>query len=114
MSEVGTAQRDNAVPEVSYYKDEYTITSGLILTVNHGLPKRPRQIFLKLKNKVAELGYAVNDEVELTASASVSIAANSTQLKVVFATLPSIVNFSTNAVTAITNTSWNLVIKAEV
>lgn len=114
MAEVGIAQRDNAVPSISFFKDEYTITSGMAFTIGHGLPKTPKQVWMRLKNTTAELGYAVGDEVELTASASVSIASNSSQIKVVFATLPSIVNYSSQAITAITAANWNLVVKAEV
>ncbi len=114
MAEVGTAQRDNAVPSVSFFKDEYTITSGMAFTISHGLPKTPKQVWLRLKNVTAELGYIAGDEVELTASAAVSVACNPTQIKVVFATLPSLVNYSSQAVTAITAANWHLVIKAEV
>lgn len=113
MSEVGTALREAAVPEVSFFRDEYTITSGMAFTINHGLAKAPKQVWLSLKCTTAELGYAVGDTVTLTASAAVSVAYNNTQIKVVFATLPSIVNYSSQAITAITNTSWNLVVKAE-
>jgi hypothetical protein len=120
MAEVGTAQRDNAVPEISFFTDIYTITSGLILTIKHGLPKTPRHVWLRLKCKVAELGYAVGDDVELASFSvaggtnAVSVAANSTSIKIVMQTLPAVTNFSTNTPTAITNTSWNLVVKAEV
>jgi hypothetical protein len=114
MAEVGTASRENAVPSIAFYSDTYTITSGMALTIAHGLPKVPKQVWMRLKCLTAELGYAIGDEVALSASAAVSVAVNSTSIKVVFATLPSIVNFSTQAVTAITAADWNLVVKAEV
>jgi hypothetical protein len=114
MAEVGTASRENAVPSIAFYSDTYTITSGMALTIAHGLPKVPKQVWLRLKNKTAELGYAVGDDIELTASSAVSVASNGTSIKVVFATLPTVVNFSTQAVTAITAANWNLVVKAEV
>jgi hypothetical protein len=120
MSEIGVALRENAVPSVAFFTDNYTITSGMALAINHGLPKTPKIVWLRLKNLTAELGYAVGDEVELASSgsatntASVSVASNKTQIKIVLAALPVIVNFSTQAQTAITAANWQLVVKAEI
>lgn len=120
MAEVGTAQRDNAVPSISFFTDNYTITSAMAVTINHGLPKTPKHVWLRLKNITAELGYAIDDEVEIASygsasnTASVSVAVNKTQIKVVLGALPVIVNFSTQAQTAITAANWQLVVKAEV
>ena len=120
MAEVGTAQRDNAVPSVAFFTDNYTITSGMALTITHGLPKVPKNVWLRIKNITAELGYVAGDEVDIASSgsasntASVSVAVNKTQIKVVLAALPVIVNFSTQAQTAITAANWQLVVKAEI
>jgi len=120
MSEVGTAFREAAVPEISYFSDTYTITSGMALTINHGLPKAPRTVWVRLKCLTAELGYAVKDEVEIATFAvasgtnGVSIAVNSTQIKLVLQTLPALINFSTQTATAITAANWNIVVKAQV
>lgn len=114
MSEVGTAQRENAVPSISFFSDAYTISSGMILTIAHGLPKAPNHVWLQLKCLTAEAGYSVGDVVELGNSASVTAAVNATSIKVVFATLPSLVNFSSNAVAAITAADWDLIVNAEV
>ncbi len=113
MSEVGTPNRQNAVPEFSVFKDEYTITSGMNLAINHGLPTTPRFLFLRLKCLTAEQSYAVGDEVELTNSSQVTASSNKTQIKVVFAALPTIVSLTDNSVNAITAANWTLVIKAE-
>jgi hypothetical protein len=120
MSEVGGASRENAVPEISFYYDTYTITSGMALTINHGLPKAPRFVWLRLKCLTAEQGYAVGDLVHLSpfsvasGTDGVAVAANSTQIKVVLQTLPAVVNFSTNTPAVITAANWDLVVHAEV
>lgn len=120
MSEVGTAQRENAVPEVSYFTDVYTITSGMSLVVNHGLSRAPRSVWLELKCITAELGYAIGDSVSLfviglSNGGGATVAANATQIKVYLSNL-FFLNDSTNSNVAaeITAANWNLVIKAEV
>ena len=114
MAEVGNAQRDNAPPSLAFFKDEYTITSGMILTIKHGLPKAPRFVWLRLKNIVAELGYAIGDEIELTNTSEASAASNATSIKVVLAGRPTVVDFSNNNQTFITAADWTLIVKAEV
>lgn len=120
MAEIGSVQRDNAVPSISYFTDNYGITSGMALTITHGLPKIPKNVWLRIKNLTAELGYTIGDEVNIASggaasgAGSASVAVNKTQIKVALAALPVIVNFSTQAQTAITAANWQLVVKAEV
>jgi hypothetical protein len=121
VAEVGNAQRENAVPEVSYFTDVYTITSGMTFTVKHGLPRAPRRVWLELVNKVAEFQYHPGD-VAIPALASGSNAMSAwytpTQIGVGLITLPAVVDTVTDNpdvdISTITATSWNLVIKAEV
>lgn len=113
MSEVGTPNRLNAIPEFSVFKDEYTITSGMNLAINHGLANVPRYCYLRLKCITAEQGYLVGDEVELKNSSQVTTSCNKTQIKTIFAALPTIVSLTDNSVNAITAANWNLVVKAE-
>jgi hypothetical protein len=120
VAEIGTAQRDNAVPSISFFTDNYAITTGMVLTITHGLPKIPKNVWLRVKNITAELGYAVGDEVNIasggaaSAAGSASVAVNITEIKVVLAALPVIVDFGTQAQTAITAANWQLVVKAEI
>jgi hypothetical protein len=123
VSEVGTAQRENAVPEVSYFTDIYTITSGMTFTVRHGLPRAPRRVWLELVNKVAEFQYVPDDVVNVGiqgAGTSTAIGSwyNSTIIGIGLVALPNVPdtvtdnpNVDSNTITA---ANWNLVIKAEV
>lgn len=123
MSEVGTAQRENAVPEVSYFTDIYTITSGMTFTVNHGLPRAPRKVWLELVNKIAEFQYVPGDIVNVGIQSSSVTAAigswyNSTVIGVGLIALPNVPDTVTDDPdvdsSPITAANWNLVIKAEV
>lgn len=119
MADIGGPNRENAVPSLSFFEDTYAITSALILTIVHGLPKTPRMVWLRIKCLTAELGYAVGDEIELASSTqsgtnTLTVASNKTQIKVVFQTLPAVTNFSSNAEAQITANNWQLHVKAEV
>jgi hypothetical protein len=118
MAEIGNALREPATPELTYYNDVYSITSAMILTIAHGLPKAPRHVWLRIKCITAEQGWSVGDELEIPSysngsAGSVSVGVNKTQIKVAFEALPFVTNFSTNATAAITAANWNLVVKAE-
>ena len=119
MSEVGTQTRLNAVPEFSVFKDEYTITSGMSLAINHGLPGVPRYCYLRLKCIIAEHGYNIGDEVEVApysnsaAFAFGTLASNKTQILINMISLPGVTTNGANDVNAITAANWNLVVKAE-
>jgi hypothetical protein len=123
VSEVGTAQRENAVPEVSFFTDTYTITSGMTFTVNHGLPRAPRRVWLELVNKVAEFQYVPGDVVNVgiqgsAVTAGIGIWYNTSIIGIGLIALPNVIDTLTdspsNDSSTITATSWNLVIKAEV
>lgn len=106
-------QRNDAVPSESVAAFEYTLVSADAFVFTHGFAGRPRQMEVFIKCLTAELGYAVGDEVGITASAALSIVLNSTQIKVALAALPSIVNRTNATATAVTAANWNLVFKFE-
>jgi hypothetical protein len=123
MSEVGGATRENAVPEISFFTDTYTIasdigTNGMVLSISHGLPKQPRYVWAQLVCTTAEIGYSVGDTVNavggLRSVETLSLYANKNTIGVVFTNVPYVINPSTQAITAITPANWNLVVNAEV
>jgi hypothetical protein len=123
VAEVGNAQRENAVPEVSYFTDVYTITSGMTFTVKHGLPRAPRRVWLELVNKVAEFQYVPGDVVNVgiqgsAVTAGIGVWYNTSIIGVGLLALPNVPDTVTDSPdidsSAITAANWNLVIKAEV
>lgn len=105
--------RESPEPTTEYASFEYTLISGDTFTFTHGFARRPRVAEVFIKCTTAELGYAVDDEVEISVSNLLSVAVNSTQVKVAMVALPIIVDYLTQAATAVTAANWNLVIKLE-
>ncbi len=112
--------REPAIPELSFLEETFSITSGMTVTTQHALPRKPRMVWLALRCLVAELGYAIGDDVDFPAftytagSTAASVSYNDTVVKVRLVALPVIVNFTTGATTAITAANWSLVIRSEV
>lgn len=101
---------------------EQTITSGTLTEVAHGLGARPRKVWGVLRNKVADAGYAVDDEIETFAYRGVSgdteegvlVGADATNT---FFTIGSsgirLWNKNTGQNAGLTNSSWRVVLRWE-
>lgn len=113
MAVLVLTNRESPEPTIEYASFEYTLISGDAFTFTHGFVSVPKVTEMYLKCLTAELGYAVGDQVEIAASAAVTVAINRYSVKVALATLPSIVNFSNATPTAVTAANWNIVLKLE-
>jgi hypothetical protein len=89
------------------------VAGGMSLTIPHGLPKRPRRVWLQLKCVTPELNYAVGDHVEVGNQAIATIGANATNILVSLSATPTIADLVTNTPTAVAAAKWNLVVRAE-
>lgn len=106
----------------SFVSAEQTITSAGLLTIAHGLSVAPTLIQARLICKIAEHNYSINDEIiispdaaDSTSSRGLSIVPDSTNLNIrygVSATVFAQFNKTTGAVTALTNGSWRLILRA--
>ncbi len=103
-----------------------SISSGNLASVAHGFGVKPKLMALYLKCTSADLNYSVDDEVELvgvlgmgtgsaTLSQGVSIITDATDIDVKFASATGVFqlpNKSTGNQTSITNSRWELYIRA--
>jgi hypothetical protein len=113
MTTLVLTNRESPEPTIEYASFEYTLVSADSFTFTHGFVNTPKVSEVFLKCLTAELGYAIGDQVEINASASMSVTINKIECKVALVTLPSIVNYSTHTATAVTAANWNIVIKLE-
>lgn len=103
-----------------YTSAEQTVATSTTYTLPHALGGIPKLVRVVLRNKTAELGYAVGDEVLCDSifldganTRGVTIAANTTNIYIVIAgTLPQILHLTTQARTAITAANWKFVVTA--
>lgn len=112
------------VVPVKYLSGELTLGNGTLVTVTHGLPSRPTNFFTILRCKVADDGYAVGDELQVsgpyvgsagTAKSFNVYTDNTTQIKCRFtngANAFFIGNQDTGAIVTINNANWKLLIGA--
>lgn len=108
----------------SYTSPAQTITSAGSLTLAHGLSSSPTLIQARLICTVAELGYSINDEVFIPAGGTnlnsnqntgFSLVPDATNLNIRYGSEASsfdILNKTTGARAAITNSSWNFIVYA--
>ena len=111
----------------TYDSGDQTITAAGLLTLTHGLGKKPFGVQLKLKCTTAERGYAIGDEIEIAAgftdSAATSRGASvytqssdaTTTLYVRYGSNANTFNLldkGTGAISNITNANWRLIVKA--
>ena len=113
MAVLVLTNRESPEPTTEYASFEYTLISADAFTFTHGFAQKPRVAEVFIKCVTAELGYAVGDEVEISVSNLLSVAANNTQVKVAMVALPVVVNYTTQLAVAVTAAKWNLVIKLE-
>ncbi len=105
--------RSNPLGSVDAASFQYSIVSAETFSFNHGFAARPRHVDLFIVCVTAELGYVAGDKVKISASASVSIMVNRDVVQIAAVTLPSIVNASSHASTAITAANWNWFVTVE-
>lgn len=115
----------NSVYCKNYYTSQQTITAGGTLTLAHGLPFAPDQIFLQLVNETAELGYIHGDTLSIYPGAydantgiGCSVWADDTNIYVQYGSNSGTfyVNERTGtpgSAQAITNANWHLNVKAK-
>ena len=108
----------------SYASAAQTITSAAQLILPHGLTVKPKIITMFIKCTTIDGGYAVNDELEVSSgqqSSSVadnfgmSTLADATNITIRFASGTSVflgIDPTTGNVTTLTNTNWDLYVKA--
>lgn len=109
-----------AVVQGKYVSAQVALSAavGVATTFAHGLGVAPQFCVAKLTCAVADAGYSVGDEIELSGYVdagfgSVTIASNSAQVFVVIGGAIRVTNKATPAaVTALTATSWNLKVEA--
>ena len=104
-----------------YDTPDQTITSGGQLVIPHNLPKKPIFAEYFLKNLVAEHGYSVGDEVQVSPSyqyigadggfSSVRDGTNFTIRFGTYAAVFGINNKTTGAVAYATNAKWAFIIR---
>lgn len=117
------AAQINAIPftELTPF-GPYAITNANTITVAHGLGAVPKLVWVTLRCKTADLGYAVGDEVDLTTYASVTPTLSSSGYATAKNATNVIVQIGINGIAivqrsatvgnavAITNGSWELII----
>jgi hypothetical protein len=115
LVKVGQTGRENAVPENSYWVEEYAYALSTNSVVPHGLARAPKQAWTELRCLIAEKNFAVGDRVALV-SPQVQISYNTTSINIVTSgTLPSIFDASAaGAAAVITMANWALVVRAEI
>ena len=108
----------------SFTSAEQTITSGGLLTLAHGMSVAPKLCALKLVCKTADLGYAVNDVVDIATTAGVDVNGSTRGVIVRTDATNVYVRFGTNvtpltlltasggASASITIANWRLVVSA--
>ena len=87
---------------------------GTTTTAAHGLGAVPRQSWVVIRNKTAELGYSIGDEAYIANGNSFTIYADATNIGIVSVTgnVPGVVRRDTFAFTSITSTNWKYVMRA--
>jgi hypothetical protein len=84
---------------------------GTITNIAHGLTTVPTLFYVIMRNKTAELGYSVGDEVILYSPAGGAIVADTTNISVNLAA-NTMVRKDTTVLTAFTTASWRFVARA--
>jgi hypothetical protein len=107
-----------------YVSQELTVTSGGLLTLDHGFGVKPLVIVIELICKVAEFGYSVGDKIFVTYGQESSSAADAYGVTVMADSLnisilygggsPVFVshNKASRAGVNLTNANWNLQVGA--
>lgn len=109
--------QDNPVAfGAQFVSAEQTITFGSILTIAHGLGARPKDIAAFLVCKIAQLGYAVDDLVEIAAWSEagtprgVKISADASNIFLAVASAGvNILNKTTGGFAPITPANWKVI-----
>ena len=108
--------------ETEFISAEQTITSAGALTIAHGLPAAPKLIQLRLICKIADAGYAVNDEVivdfpaaDAASNYGISIIPDATNINVRYgsqATVFLLTHKTTGIAISAINANWRLIVRA--
>lgn len=110
--------------DYGYDSGELTITSGGALTLAHGLGRRPWQMRTYLRCKVADNGWAIGDEIEVTVASTgpgfgthraMGLRSDDTNIVLRYGSGASAFGYvaaSTGSEASLTNTSWRLIVKA--
>jgi hypothetical protein len=107
----------------SYTSSAQTITSAGSLALAHGLGAMPTLIQLRLKCTTAEFNYSVDDELIInpgisttgTQNRGVAVVPDSTNVNIRFGSAASAIegmDKTSGALAALTNASWNLIVRA--
>jgi hypothetical protein len=127
VSEVGNPNYRTAVPDSSFFTDEYTLSSQFSLVATHGLGRTPNFVSLGLKCVSPENGYNIGDTTyvppcDLTGNtAPFFLYFNNNHIKIYMVYVPVIVDLSNPFAGAfgfntvpVTLDKWHLVVKAEI
>ena len=110
--------------DYTYDSGELTITSGGLLTLAHGLNRRPWQMRTYLRCKTTDSGWAVGDEVEVTVASTgtgfgthraMGLRSDDTNIAIRYGGGASAFGYafaSTGVEASLVNTSWRLIVKA--
>lgn len=102
----------------AYVSAEQTITAGTNVTLAHGLSGVPAIVRVVLRCKTAELGYLVNEEVDMTfqytfGGGQVQTSSDATNVYITFGNNVNLLNkLSMPNVTTITYANWRWVVRA--
>jgi hypothetical protein len=100
-----------------YVSAEQTITLGAVTSLTHGLGAKPKLVTLSLIFKTADLGYAVDDEIDVRLdannnSAGASVGRNATTLRLIVGASGMYAHNASGAVVFITPANCRLIVRA--
>jgi hypothetical protein len=100
-----------------YVSAEQTITLGAVTSLTHGLGAKPKLVTLSLIFKTADLGYAVDDEIDVRLdannnSAGASVGRNATTLRLIVGASGMYAHNASGAVAFITPANCRLIVRA--
>lgn len=109
-----------AASTLKYVSPEQTITLNASIALTHGLGGRPSVVAAHLVCKAGELGYSINDEVEIPLSyvhyasgGGISARSTPTQILVrISSVLVGVHSLASGSTAAITPANWRLVVRA--
>ena len=127
MNPLRTAQAIAALAQASVFTESFTSSAQTVsaaggLTLAHGLSGVPTLVQCRLKCTSTDAGYAVDDEVVITTQAGdntntgLAVWPDATNVNVRFGSAATTslqyLNKTTGALTALTDTKWQLIVRA--
>jgi hypothetical protein len=108
----GTIFSSQGLNSIPPFESEQTIAVSTDLNVAHGLGRLPTRWSVVIRNKTAELGYSIGDEVPYTKETNSSSYVNATVIGCVVTATPTVVSRATHGNANITVANWKFVFRA--